>query len=559
MKFWSRFNKTQLVRFGVALATFLAVSVVFIWSPDSLQYPAPLRILRLAEIVDALTIALLFYASIGLAIGRRIAWRVALFVIAFSAIWESIQSIKLVSPFSILLTATFILVLITRHFYPQQHQKSTFQPALERALLFTLITTALGCIVALIAAHFAHHRFLLLPSIIYSLDHMFVLSSVLEPLPHTPKIIDLSVRIGLFLLGAINYSIVAITMLKPLIDQFVLTRHASQRINELLDNFGTSSDDFFKIFPADKSYYFGQKVDGFVAYGVSGSVCTALADPIAKDIRDQKILLDEFMHYTDQHGWQTCFLAVPENSIQLYQKHKLTSIKLGSAAIVDTRECSKTTLQNKHFRYIQNKFSKQGYETAFLTPPHSPELLRQLRGISEQWLARDRRKERQFAMGYFDTNYLQKSSLFVVYNPHNQPEAFVSLPPTYSPNRISFDLLRYSDDAPRDISAFLFARLITYLAMTHYTEFNMSLAPLAGLEESRTIDERGLHLLYQYTNRWFAFKGLHAFKNKFKPSWEPQYALYQGNRLQILTFAVELNKLMKYTKHKESAVNKLKK
>lgn len=551
MKHWARLDTIHLVRLGVAAATFFTVGVVFIWSPDSLQYPAPLRVLRLAEIIDALSVALLFYASIGLFIGRRTAWRIALVIISFAAIWESIQSVKLISPFSILLAITFGIVAITKRFYPREHQKSTFQPALERAIFFTIITTALGCIVAFIASHFEHRHFSLIASIVYSLDHMYVLSSVFEPLPHSSKIISFSLRLGLFFLGVINYSIIALTMLRPLIDQFVLTHNATQRVQQLLNDFGVSSDDYFKVFPADKSYYFGQKVDGFVAYGVSGGICTALADPIAKDAKDQKILLDEFMQYTDRHGWQTCFLAVTEASLSLYTKHKLTSVKLGSAAIVDTRECSKTTLQNKHFRYIQNKFSKDGYETAFLTPPHSPELIAQLHAISDQWLARDRRKERQFAMGYFDETYLQNSSLFVVYNPSNQPEAFVSLPPTYSPNRISFDLLRYSDEAPRDISAFLFARLITYLAMTHYTEFNMSLAPLAGLEDSQAINERGLHLLYQYTNRWFAFKGLYAFKNKFKPTWEPQYALYQGRRLQLLNFAVELNKLMKYTKKKD--------
>lgn len=547
----SHLTKTQLVRFGAALATFATVGIVFIWSPDTLQYPAPLRILRLAEIVDAIIIALLFYASIGLLIGRRTAWLVSLYVLGFSAIWESIQSVKLISPFSILILITLGLVIVTRRFYPQEHQKSAFQPALERALLFTLITTLLGCIAALAVARFAHHRFSLLPSIIYSLDHMYVLSSVFEPVRHVPKALDLSIRFGLFTLGVINYSIIAVSMLKPLIDQFVLTRHSQQRVLQLLDAYGTSSDDYFKFFPADKSYYFGQKVEGFVAYGVSSGICVALADPIAKDAADQAALLDEFLQYTNRHGWQACFLAVPEQSMPLYKSHNLTSIQLGSTAIVDVHECATTTLQNKHFRYIQNKFTKQGYTTKLLSPPHSHELLHSLKNISDDWLKRDHRKERQFAMGYFDPQYLQNSQLFVVYTPSGQPEAFINLPPTYSRTRVAFDLLRYTSEAPRDTTAYLFAKLITYLDTVGYEEFNMSLAPLAGLEDSRKIDERGLHLLYQYTNRWFAFKGLHAFKSKFKPRWEAQYALFEGTRLRTFNFAVELNKLMKYTEKKD--------
>ena len=541
----------HLIRLGAAFATFLTVSIVFIWSPDTLQYPAPLRLLRIAEIVDALTIALLFYASIGLIIGRHTAWLMSLYVLAFSAIWETIQSSKIISPFSILMLGTFILVFATRRYYPHMHQKNSIQPALERALSFSLITTVLGCIVAFVAAFLERQHFLLLPSIIYSLDHMYVLSSVLETGQHGPKFLDLSVRIGLFSLGAINYSIIAMTMLKPLIDQFVLTRYAQQRVQRYLELFGTSSDGYFKLFPADKSYYFGQDVEGFVAYGVSGGICIALADPVAKDASDQKKLLDEFMRYVKKQGWQICFLAVSEKSLPIYAEHSLTNIKLGSVAIIDTKECTQVTLQNKHFRYIQNKFSKQGYETKMLTPPHSSELLHRLQVISDQWLTNGRRKERQFALGYFDKAYLQKCKLFVVYDSDRSPIAFVNLPPTYSNNRITFDLLRYNSTAPKDTSAFLFARLITYLADTPYSEFNMSLAPLAKLENSQTIDERGLHLLYQYANRWFAFKGLHAFKSKFSPSWEPQYALFQGNRLRTLNFAIELNKLMKYTRKKD--------
>ena len=548
---WQRPKSAQLVRISAALATFLTVGIVFIWSPDSLQYPAPFRILRIAEIIDALTIAFLFYAAIGLAIGRRTAWLVALYVLGFSAIWETIQSTKVISPFSVLLLATLIFVLSTRRFYPHVHQKSTFQPALERALSFSFMTTVIGCMVALIAAHFEHRSFSLLPNIIYSLDHMYVLSSVLEPTHHASKVLDFSIRVGLFSLGVVNYSIIAMTMLKPLIDQFVLTRHAQQRAQQYLQSFGTSSDDYFKLFPADKSYYFGQAVSGFIAYGVSSGICIALADPIAKDVADQKKLLSEFMQYTDQRGWQTCFLGVTQKGLPLYAKEQLTTIKLGSIAIVDIHEYVATTLQNKHFRYLPNKFAKQGYTTELLLPPHSEELLSRLQNVSNQWLTRGHRKERQFALGYFDTDYLQKSMLFVVYNASHIPEAFVNLPPTYSKEQISFDLLRYSNDAPKDISAFLFARLIAELAKSHYSQFNMSLAPLAKLEDSQTIDEKGLHLLYQYANRWFAFKGLHAFKNKFKPTWEPQYAVFQGSRLRTLNFAIELNKLMKYTRKKD--------
>jgi phosphatidylglycerol lysyltransferase len=125
-------------------------------------------------------------------------------------------------------------------------------------------------------------------------------------------------------------------------------------------------------------------------------------------------------------------------------------------------------------------------------------------------------------------------------------QAFVSLLPSYSSQRVSFDLIRYSERAPRDTSAFLFSRLITHLESIHCSEFDMGLAPLSGLEQLRGIDQRGLHLLYLYTNRWFGFKGLRRFKAKFKPTWEPRYAVYQGSRITVPGLIVELNRLMRH-------------
>lgn len=555
MKYSSRFDTTQYIRIGAAFATLLVASIVFIWSPDKLQYPAPLRLIRLSEVVDALSLALLFYSSIGLLIGRRIAWLVALYILGFSAIWESIQSVQIISPFSFLIAFVFILVALTRRYYPREHQVSSFQPALERALFFTFITTAVGCICAFFVASLGHRHFSLISSSLISLDHMYVLDNIFSPIPNTPKLIDISMRLVLFSLGVINYIAIAASMLRPLIDQFVPSRSAEQRVASLLDTYGSSSDDYFKYFPHDKSYFFSHQVDGFVAYGVSNGVCAALADPIAKDAADQAIVLKEFLFYVEQHGWQICFLSVPEKSLPLYTELNLTQVKLGSAAIVDTHDFVATTSNNKHFRYIQNRFTKEGYTTKLSQPPHSRELIASLRTISDEWLSRDNRKERQFAMGYFDEAYLKESQLFVVYDSEGNPQAFTNLPPTYSNERISFDLLRYGDEAPRDVNAFLFARLIAHLEAEGYPEFNMGLAPLADLEQSRKLDERSLHLLFKYTNRWFAFKGLHTFKSKFNPSWEAQYALYQGHRLRTLNFAVELNRLMKYTEAKGSAKN----
>ncbi|WP_313949400.1 phosphatidylglycerol lysyltransferase domain-containing protein [Leptolyngbya sp. FACHB-261] len=38
--------------------------------------------------------------------------------------------------------------------------------------------------------------------------------------------------------------------------------------------------------------------------------------------------------------------------------------------------------------------------------------------------------------------------------------------------------------------------------------------------------ERVLKYLYEHLNRFYNFKGLHAFKEKFHPQWQPRYLVY---------------------------------
>jgi phosphatidylglycerol lysyltransferase len=38
--------------------------------------------------------------------------------------------------------------------------------------------------------------------------------------------------------------------------------------------------------------------------------------------------------------------------------------------------------------------------------------------------------------------------------------------------------------------------------------------------------EQALHTISEYVSRFYNFKGLHAFKEKFNPQWQPRYLVY---------------------------------
>ena len=41
-----------------------------------------------------------------------------------------------------------------------------------------------------------------------------------------------------------------------------------------------------------------------------------------------------------------------------------------------------------------------------------------------------------------------------------------------------------------------------------------------------SLPERALHYIYEHIQRFYNFKGLHAFKEKFHPHWESRYLVF---------------------------------
>jgi phosphatidylglycerol lysyltransferase len=57
--------------------------------------------------------------------------------------------------------------------------------------------------------------------------------------------------------------------------------------------------------------------------------------------------------------------------------------------------------------------------------------------------------------------------------------------------------------------------------------FNMGLSALSGMgmsEQSRRL-EKAVHYLSYHLNQFYNFQGLHAYKEKFHPRWEPRYLI----------------------------------
>ncbi len=213
--------------------------------------------------------------------------------------------------------------------------------------------------------------------------------------------------------------------------------------------------------------------------------------------------------------------------MDLYKSLGFKAVKIGEEGVVDLRTFNTQGKAGKNLRNALNRFTKLGYQVEFYQPPISDELLDRLKVISDRWLSEMQGSEKQFSLGWFDYDYLRGCEIATVENSQGEIIAFANIIPEYQLNEITIDLMRKLDNTEHGVMEFLFVSLFQHYKELNYDGFNLGLSALSGLKEnfgSRL--EGSLDYLYKHLNRFYNFQGVHEFKNKFNPCWEPRYLIY---------------------------------
>jgi phosphatidylglycerol lysyltransferase len=341
--------------------------------------------------------------------------------------------------------------------------------------------------------------------------------------------------------AAIGYGLFSI--FRPLDYQYRTLPHERLLVAQLLKKYSRSSEDFFKLWPNDKSYFFSDSNDAVIAYGVEAGVAICLGDPVGEDSAIPR-LIEDFQNFCLSHGWVSCFIYVLPEYVDLYRAAGLNTIKIGEDALIDVDTFTTQTMRDKHFRNINNRFEKAGYTAGWSDPPHSTRLLREIAEVSRAWATIPGRREWSFITGNSDVRYMQQSRLFITRDASNKIQAFVNEIPVYIKGHASIDLMRHTPDAPSNLMDFLFLRLIADLKDREITTFDLGLAPLSGLDEGEShIEEKLLNLVYRINQPFLSFKGLRQFKSKFDPRWEASFVAHSGSSARLPLIGLALSRI----------------
>lgn len=303
---------------------------------------------------------------------------------------------------------------------------------------------------------------------------------------------------------------------------------------------GRTSLDYFKLWP-EKSYYFSLSRQSVVAYRVACSVAVSLGDPTGP-VNERELTIRSFVGFCADNGWRAAFHQVLPDFLPVYRREGLRAVKIGEEALVDLERFAAWTSQERRFRRPRRRLGAQGYRVTREVGPHAESVMDEVEEVSREWLSLPGRRERGFALGYFDRDYLARHPLVTVRDAAGRLVAFANQVPDVRPGVATVDLMRHRRDGPNGLMDYLFSELMLLMRGEGYRGFSLGLAPLAGVAGKRGagLEERAVHEVYEHMGRVFSFKGLRDYKAKFEPVWEERFLVYQNGHLGFLRTALAL-------------------
>lgn len=278
---------------------------------------------------------------------------------------------------------------------------------------------------------------------------------------------------------------------------------------------------------SDKTFFFGPSRRSLIAYGARGRGAIALGDPVGP-AGDLRAAIVAFRDQCLRNDWQPAFYQTLPDHLDLYQELGFRVLKIGEEGIVDLNAFSLKGKAAGPLRTPLNKLRKLGHSVTFHHPPVADGLIEELRPVSSEWLLRMKGAEKKFSLGWFDRDALRQADIAVIRTPQGEISAFASLVVGVRPGEVAIDLMRSRTLLEPGTMDVLFCSLLQHYQEAGFERFNLGLSALSGLGGSQPSPrlEKAVARLADHLDRFYSFRGLHTYKAKFQPSWEPRYLVY---------------------------------
>lgn len=274
----------------------------------------------------------------------------------------------------------------------------------------------------------------------------------------------------------------------------------------------------------DKRFLFSASGESFLMFGVRGRSWIALGAPVGKN-EERMELFWRFRELADAHAARAGFYGLGPEDLPDTVDLGLAIQKTGESAAVPLEAFSLVGRRREVLRRNWRKAGEGGAAFEVLPVGAAVGIMDELKAISDAWLSHHAGGEKSFSMGGFDPRYVAEFPVAVVRGEEGKIVAFATLWLTACKTAFSMDLMRYSDEAPKNVMDYLFVELLQWGKDEGFQAFEFGMAPLAGLEDRplAPIMSRVGRLLYERGEEIYNFQGVRRYKDKYDPVWQPRY------------------------------------
>jgi phosphatidylglycerol lysyltransferase len=481
----------------------------------------PFEISQGGHIFAALTGFILLTLATNLLRRKKAAWLLTIGLLIISIVSHLLKGWDYEE--GILCGILLIQLVFMRHIFTAKSDRPSIARGVRILIGAVLFTLAYGTIGFYLLDNKFSHNFSLPTAILQTLAMFFTEDNWgLEPKTRFAIFFANSI----YIIAASTISFAVLMLLQPVFLPDPATLEEAQKAQAIVEEYGHSSLAVFTLL-SDKNYYFSPSGQSMIAYVPKGRGAIALGDPIGP-IADRQETIIGFQQFCLRNDWYPAFYQTLPDDLELYKSLGFQAIKIGEEAIINLKTFTLQGKAGKNFRPSINRLTKLGYRIQFYQPPITNDLLHQLKPVSDEWLKMVQGSEKQFSLGWFDETYLRHYQIAVVYNCEGKIVAFANIVPGFQLNEVTIDLMRHRPSIENGTMDFLFVSMLQYFKEQGCEGFNFGLSALAGVGKTRESQrlERVLRYLYQHLNRFYNFKGLHAYKDKFRPQWESRYLVY---------------------------------
>lgn len=295
------------------------------------------------------------------------------------------------------------------------------------------------------------------------------------------------------------------------------------QIENIIQNADEASSSAWLAVLGDKQFFFSPSGQSFIMFGVQGNSWISMGEPVGL-LSEQRDLVWSFVETCRHHAGRPAFYQITPATMPIFAEMGFAFQKLGEQAYVPLEQFDLQGPSRAKLRQTWNRCQRLQLVFEVVARDSVPGIINELQHVSDQWLAGKIAGEKGFSLGRFDVDYICRFPVAVL-RLEGRVVAFANLWTGSGHSELSIDLMRHVNDAPNGIMEYLFIQLMLWGREQGYAEFDLGMAPMAGLDgrTSAPMLSRAGAMIFRHAEHFYNFQGLRGYKEKFTPVWRPRY------------------------------------